>query len=695
MIELSSSVQFVKGVGPRRAECLIDAGVLTLGDLLYYLPLRYERYADGRTMRELTSGLRTSVTGRIVEQRWHGSGRVPRFEMAIADDGGFCRVTWFHGRWMAGKFETGQLVRLTGKVGMYRGAPQFVSPRIEPVREDEAAEKVDIPPDYEDRLVPIYRAAGGLTSRQLLRVMEKAVPLGAPLLGEVFPGKFRDKRALMSIAEAIRQIHFPDDEDHVATARRRLIFEEFFLLETGIAIRRAHAMSTQRAFPMKFDGQLDKRIRRRFPFKLTGSQEKVIAEIAADLQRKIPTSRLLQGDVGSGKTVVALHAILMAVANGLQAAIMAPTEILAEQHYLAIDKYLHGSRVTHMLLTGGLTGKKRKEAMARISSGEVDVVVGTHALVQKDVQFANLGLVVVDEQHKFGVHQRATIKSKGVWPHYLVMTATPIPRTLSLTVFGDLETSTITEMPPGRQPIITRWVDRKNRAKAYEFVRKHLADGEQAFFVYPLVEESKAGELKSATEEAKYLAETELHEFTVGLLHGRMKQAEKDEIMARFHRRDIDVLVATVVIEVGIDVPNATIMVIEHADRFGLAQLHQLRGRIGRGTRKSYCLLFGDPKNNEAEKRLKILCETNDGFRIAEEDLRIRGPGEFFGTRQHGLPELRIGDIIADIELLQLARRDAFALVKSDPTLRKPAHQRLKAAVVSKYKGRLGLIDVG
>jgi len=455
------------------------------------------------------------------------------------------------------------------------------------------------------------------------------------------------------------------------------------------------------------DERLDGRIRARFPFQFTRAQDKAIAQIRADLARDRPMTRLLEGDVGCGKTAVALYAALATVAAGYQAAIMAPTEILAVQHYQNVEKYLVGSRVRWALLVGGLRPTERRKILRRIRRGEADIVVGTHALIQEDVAFARLGLVVVDEQQRFGVLQRAEAKwqagppqgraagAPALQPHYLVMTATPIPRTLALTVFGDLDLSTIDEMPPGRTPVET-WAVRPNeRRRAYELVRRELAAGRQVFVVYPLVEESEKTDLRAATEEAERLADQVFPEFEVGLLHGRMKPAEKDAVMDRFRRGRIHILVSTVVIEVGVDVPNATVMMVEHAERFGLAQLHQLRGRIGRGAAKSYCILLGDPKTEEAERRIQVMTETTDGFRIAEEDLRLRGPGEFFGTRQHGMPDFVLGNIVEDYDLLRLARKEAFEWIEHDSALKAPESGPIRRALAARFADAIRLIEVG
>jgi ATP-dependent DNA helicase RecG len=516
---------------------------------------------------------------------------------------------------------------------------------------------------------------------------------------EIFPDDIIKKHKFVPITFAIKNIHFPDSLDSLEESRRRLKYEEFFVFETAMALRK-RSIKEVNGNKFKIGSNVEKHIYKLFPFKLTNSQNGVIREIHEDMCSERPMNRLLQGDVGSGKTAVAVYALFAAIANGFQTAFMAPTEILAEQHYRTLGVMLLQAEVKILLLTGGAKAKTRKENIERIRQGEIDLVIGTHALIQEDVEFKKLGLIVIDEQHKFGVMQRTRLRQKAhglhkPQPDVLVMTATPIPRSLSLTVFGDLDISTIDELPPGRAPVETYRVTAKKENDAYEFIRKEIEKGRQAFVVFPLVDESEKLDLKSATVEAGRLKDEVFTGLNVGLLHGQMKSDMKDLIMTDFINHKYDILVSTIVIEVGIDVPNATVMAIEHADRFGLAQLHQLRGRIGRSSYQSYCLLFGTPKSAESRQRIKTMLATNDGFKIAEEDLRLRGPGEFFGTRQHGLPEFKIGDIINDFPILKMARDDAFKLVKEGHKSKNAKKQMLLKRITESFKDKLDLINTG
>ena len=689
-LTLDSPVQYVKGAGPARAALLAAGGINTVGDLLKHLPRDYQHRPELVDIAELTESGEATVCGVIDRIDFRRFGRVPRLELELSDSSGSCRVIWFHGGYLRKNFEVDQRLLVWGKLSSYDNIMQFTNPKFEILRHEE-----EDPGELGGRIISVYPAIGALSSTILAKLINRALEQVVSLIPAWFTPAYRAARDLPSRSQAYRWLHKPADDNQHRQARRRLAYDELFLMELGIALRHWHNRHGVEAIPLATSDKIERRIRDRFPFTLTAGQEKVVAEIAADLAKSQPANRLLQGDVGSGKTVVALHAVLVAVANGTQAAIMAPTEILAEQHFERIEKYLSGSRVRRVLLTGGLTGKPRTELLTRISEGKVDIVVGTQALLEKDVLFNKLGLVVVDEQHKFGVRQRAHMRAKGKAPHCLLMTATPIPRTLALTVFGDLDVSLLEEFPPGRKKVTTRLVPPEKIDQAFEFVRKQLAAGRQGYVVYPLIDVGEDAGTKAATAQAERLRQEVFNEFAVGLLHGRMSSSEKEEAMNSFRAGRIDLLVCTVVVEVGVDVPNATVMVIENAERFGLAQLHQLRGRIGRGKHEGYCLAFSRPGTEESQRRLDILAATSDGFRIAEEDLRIRGPGQFFGTRQHGLPELRVANIIEDMDLLRLARRDAFEIIADDPKLIHADHKTLKSALQTHFAESLELIDVG
>ena len=685
---LDDSVQFAKGVGPARLELLNRLGVRTIRDLLYFVPRDYEDRSHITPIKSLRVGDKATVRARVVAAEKYRGGRgrgMGRVE--VADETGNLMCQWFDARFFRPEtFAPGREFLITGAVTFFKGL-QMVSPHCEPADEGEALPG--------PRILPIYPLTESLHQTGLRRVIKGVVDEHAPRLTDIFDAEFLKARELPALAQAVRTIHYPESLDQAARARRRLAYDELFILELAMALRRRAIRAEEAGISFQVTPEIDARIRRRFPFTLTGAQQRVISEIAADMQSPKAMNRLLQGDVGSGKTVVALYAMLVAVANKHQAAIMAPTEILAAQHYETLNRYLAGSRVRIELFSGGRPARERAEANARLAAGEIDIAVGTHALVEGDVDFRRLGLVVVDEQHKFGVLQRARLRRKGRHPDVLLMTATPIPRTLALTVFGDLDVSTLDELPPGRRPITSRWFPPEKLNSAYEFIRQHVTAGEQAFVVYPLVEDSEALDLKAATTSAMQLQREIFPEFRVGLLHGRMRPDEKDRVMIEFRAGRYHILVSTLVIEVGIDVPNSTIMVIEHAERYGLAQLHQLRGRIGRGNKPSFFLLFGEPKSDDSRKRLDVICSTGDGFKIAEEDLRMRGPGEFFGTRQHGLPELRFADVVNDFRLMQLARRDAFDMVAKDADLSNPAHAAIRARLAETFKDRMDLINVG
>ena len=687
---LGVPVRFVKGVGPRRAETLRRLGIHTVRDLLWYLPRRYEPRAELTTIAEARPATTVTLAVEVLEVKLAQLGyRRTLLRAQARDRSGVVELVWFNQPYYAERLAQGGRLLVTGKLRMREGGLQMVAPAFESLAPEEPAQQPSAP------LTPVYPATEEVSQKPLRRIIAAALASHLQYVVEMFPPGFRRRRDLLELRAALSKVHAPRSEEEAALALRRLKYEEFFVLETGLALRRRDLQRERAAGAIRVTPRIDARIRRLFPFPLTRAQERVIAEVRTDLARSRPMNRLLQGDVGSGKTVVAVYALLAAVANHFQAALMAPTEILAEQHFRTLEGYLRRARVRRGLLRGGMAAGERRELLARIARGEVDIVVGTHALIQSDVRFANLGLLVIDEQHKFGVLQRAALREKGWHPHTLVMTATPIPRTLTLTAFGDLDLSVIDQMPPGRGRLITRLVPPEKRPVAYEFIRRQLRRGRQCFVVAPLVREGDDEAVASAERLAERLGAGEFREFGVALVHGRMSARAKDEVMRRFRRGRVQVLVATSVIEVGLDVPGATVLAVENAERFGLSQLHQLRGRIGRAAATSYCLLFAESATEAAQRRLDILVSTRDGFRIAEEDLKLRGPGEFFGTRQHGLPELKIGDIIEDYALLRLARRDAFALVARDPRLERPGHRALRRAVVRTFRDRLYLAAVG
>lgn len=679
-------VQYLKGVGPARAEILAKLGVATVGDLLEYFPRDWVFAPNPVKISQIKVDEVVTIMG-LVESTDYTAYRRPQiFEISLADDSGVCRVLWFHGGFLKNQIKAGQTLIATGRVSEYKHQLQLTNPKFAVVNEKNVT--------AEHFSGGVYPASENLSSGQIKKIIRPVLENLGGLVNEFYDKNFLKESNLISREDAFKWIHLPPDEEKLAQAKRRLKYDELFLMQTGLALRRYKLQHFSAAVAMKLNEEIDRRIRRRFPFLLTEDQNNAINEIVADMQNTKPMNRLLQGDVGSGKTVVALYAALLAVANRQQVAIMAPTEILAGQHFLHIERYLRNSEVKRVLLTGGLTGKKREELTNQISKGEIDIVAGTIALLQKDIEFSKLGLVIIDEQHKFGVEQKAQLR-KRTTPHCLVMTATPIPRTLAMTAFGDLDVSIIKHSPPGRGAVITRWVEKENRQKAYEFIRERLRAKNQAYFVYSRITSiEENGDIKAATDEWRNLATKIFPEFAVELLHGQMPSEKKQEIMQRFRKGKIDVLVSTVVIEVGVDVPNATIMVIEEADRFGLAQLHQLRGRIGRGEAKSYCLLFAETNSETARDRLEIMTRSNDGFEIAEHDLKIRGPGELFSTRQHGLPDLKIANIVDDFDLLVMARKNAFELVRDDPMLTKAEHINIRRALLAKFGDVIGFADV-
>jgi ATP-dependent DNA helicase RecG len=687
---LATPLQYLKGVGPERAKLLARKRLATAEDALFFLPIRHEDRTRLTPLRAIRVGEVVTCAGTVagISPPPPGRPRAP-LVLLLRDASGYGTATLFGRGWLIRVLQRGHRLILHGKGARFKDKVTLQ------VQDWELVESDDDEPIHAGALVPVYSSTEGLPQRALRSLLWRLVGSHAADVAETLPDELRRRRDLPALTEAIRGAHFPQSEVQRQTALRRLAFEDFLLLQLGLAILRART-TRARGIAMSPPGALVTRLRAALPWPLTGAQERVWEEIRRDMAAPFPMHRLLQGDVGAGKTIVAAMAVLTAVEAGHQAAVMAPTEILAEQHFMTLSQLLEPLGVPVILLTSAVKTRERATRRAALAAGEVGCAIGTHALVQERVEFRRLGLVVVDEQHRFGVAHRARLKAKGEHPDVLVMTATPIPRTLALTVYGDLDVSVLDELPPGRRPVVTVARTEGRRPQIYAFLREQVAAARQVYVVYPLIEESEAIDLKAATDMAARLQKEVFPDRLVGLLHGRLPFEDKESIMRRFKAGEIHVLVSTTVIEVGIDVPNASVMLIEHAERFGLSQLHQLRGRVGRGPWKSYCILLTAGKlGEEAERRVQAMTETNDGFRIAETDLQLRGPGEFFGTRQSGLPEFRVADLLRDAALLEQARRDALAIVAADPELRAPAHHGLRGALLARWRGKLALASVG
>ncbi|NPV73293.1 MAG: ATP-dependent DNA helicase RecG [Pelotomaculum sp.] len=681
-------VQYLKMVGQRRASALQKLGIATVKDLLYHFPRRYDDRTVLRPAWACAQGEVATVGGTVLAAQDLKPRRgLTVTKLALHDGSGTFYAVWFNQPFIKKNLPPGTRVFVTGKVEKGYGA---VTVAVEEYEADDGRDRLST-----GRLVPVYPLAGRLTQRMLRAMVKSALDEVKGKEADFLPESLLKKFNLPCLGTALSAVHFPQNMEEAGAARRRFIFEELFLFQLALAMRRKDISGRRKLHTYLPEGKLTQAFKSSLPYRLTGEQEKVWKEISNDMDSPVPMHRLLQGDVGAGKTVISTLALLKAVESGLQGALMAPTEILAEQHYLGMRNYLGPIGVEAGLLTGGTGRKKRKELLERIRSGDLKLVVGTHALLQEGVDFKNLGLVVVDEQHRFGVRQRATLQNKGLYPDTLVMTATPIPRTMAMTLYGDLDISIINGLPPGRQPVKTYAVVPAALPKAYHLVREQVRRGRQAYIVCPLVEESEKVDLEAAVELAEKLAAGEFRDCRLGLLHGQMKAEEKDKVMTSFRQGEIQILVTTTVIEVGVDVPNATVMIILDADRFGLAQLHQLRGRVGRGSHQSYCILVADPKTEEGRARLKAMVRISDGFALAEEDLRLRGPGEFCGTRQSGLPEFKIADLLRDWKVLQAARQEALAWVEEDPHLKNPVSRMLADEIRARFEGTGSYIGVG
>ena len=699
-MDLTTPLTYVKGIGPARAAMLEAKGLVTAEDLLGYVPFRYEDRSNMKTVAQLAPGEMATVIADVRSAKLSGFKRrnLGLFEVRFSDSSRAILVAkWFHGGYLANVLGEGMKAALYGKVEFdsYSGELTMLHPEFEILSGDDDDGEAAL---HVGRIVPIYEAVSKLTTR-VLRVFTHRILDSITGLDDPLPQFLRDRLKMPDRWTAIRQAHFPPPESDLrllnafrSPAQFRLIFEEFFWLECGVALKRSKAR-TLPGIAFEINDRVRERIKAMLPFKPTGAQKRVIQEIANDMKEPRPMNRLLQGDVGSGKTIVAAEAAVIAIENGYQVAVLAPTEILAAQHGLYFKQILSRLGYVTLLLTGSFTSREKVQLKKLVAEGLAHVVIGTHALLEKDVEFQKLGLAVVDEQHRFGVMQRLGLVQKGVHPDVLVMTATPIPRTLAMTLYGDLDVSVIDELPPGRKPIITKHATADAIERVYSFVKQQIEEGRQAYVVYPVIEESETQAMKAAQKMHEHLSREVFPALEVGLMHGRLGADEKEAVMQRFKEGRIQILVSTTVIEVGVDVPNASVMVVEQAERFGLAQLHQLRGRVGRGAAQSYCILVTEKVNDAARERIRTLVESTDGFYIAEMDLKLRGPGEFFGTKQSGLPSLRIANILRDTEILEVARRDA-----TDFVAKPPAEEDLRRAVAyirDHWQRRYGLVTVG
>lgn len=671
-----SPITVIKGITPRIATKFARLNVRTIHDLLYFSPRRYVDYSQRKHISELEEGEEQTIIATIWQARVATFGNRPGTEAIVGDETGNIRIVWFNQPYLAKRFPTNDRIVISGTVSLFKGHKVFISPEWEMLQDKELI--------HTARLVPVYPLTQGLYPRQVRKWTKETIDSWAWQINDFLPSEIKSRCQLLDLPEAVAQIHYPDDHLIAEEAKKRLAFDELFLLQLGVLSKKRDWQQSQPGNAFKIDQEVITTFLRCLPFTLTRAQERVLGEIVVDLNQPRAMSRLLQGEVGSGKTVVAVLALLIAVANNWQGALMVPTEVLAEQHFNNICNYLSKASThplphppTIALLIGSLRDSEKEDLHHRIKRGEIDIVIGTHALIQKGVDFYRLGLAVIDEQQRFGVLQRSTLRQKGFNPHILVMTATPIPRTMALTLYGDLDLSIIDELPPGRQKVKTKYLAPRDIEKAYTFIHRQVTNGNQAFIICPLIEESEILEAKAATTEYEYLSSEIFTDLKLGLLHGRMSPADKEEVMRRFRDRKIDILVSTSVVEVGIDIPNATVMLVEGADHFGLSQLHQFRGRVGRGSEQSYCILIPGKSPHESGNRLQLMEKIHDGFALAQKDLELRGPGEFFGTHQSGLPDLKIAKL-SNLQLLELARQEAINLFQSDGNLEKPEHCPLR-----------------
>ncbi len=677
-------VRYIKGVGPKRSDIFRKIGIETVSDLFYYLPRRYEDRSHVIPVKDIIPGESQAVIGKVLRMNsFRARTGTHIFEMTIGDEKNRLFAVWYNLPYIAKVFKAGQSVVLYGKVESPKRL-QITHPAYEVLDREDPKGSLDV-----GRIVPIYSLTADLSQRYMRKVVHNAVAGYLGQSGDSLPTTLRARKKLVDFKFAIENIHFPHSPENLERAYRRLVFEEFFVLQVIMAIRRMK--SRKKGIKHDISEGLLGEFENLFEFELTREQKKCIKDIEKDMSAGRPMYRLLQGDVGSGKTAVAMYALLLAARNGYQSAVMAPTEILARQHYVTVSKAFMPLGVNVRLLVSGLDAGAKERVKEELKKGDADIVIGTHALIQEKVDYPDLGLVVIDEQHKFGVSQRSVLRRKGKEPDTLVMTATPIPRSLALTVYGDMDISLLKEKPEERESVTTYWVGDDKREAIYDFMRGEAAKKRQAFIVYPRIRESGTSELRAAEEMYAHLKKDVFGDLRVALVHGRMKTEEKDRVMEEFRRGKCDILVTTTVIEVGVDIPNVTVMLVEHAERYGLAQLHQLRGRIGRGKHAAYCILMGEPKTDSSRERLSMMVETDDGFAIAEKDLDIRGPGEFLGKRQSGLPELRFGNIIRDFAIMEEAREEAFRLVEEDPALKDSHNSGIRASILERFGGKVQL----
>lgn len=691
-----TSIQYIKGVGPARKKLFANLGVETVEDLLYLFPRRYEDRTQMTPIAQVKLGEMQTVSGKVTmaagRQTWFSKKKV--YEMVVDDGTGRLFCVWFNQPYLQYYFKEGVSVVLYGKIEVYKNRLQMVSPEYEIIEENEGGENLNV-----GRIVPIYPLTRGMTQRYLRKVTRACLEKFKDEIRDILPSGLRQKLKLPDMNRSIENLHFPETREKQEEAYRRVSFEEFFLFQISVILRRMSIIQ-KKGIAHRITGEFVEKFSKVLPFKLTAAQKRVIAEISRDMMKDPPMLRLLQGDVGSGKTVVALFGCAASHENGCQSAIMAPTEILARQHFEKITELVKGFkeelfRPRVSLLTNSVPPKEREKILADIKEGRINIVIGTHALLSETVEFKKLSFVVIDEQHKFGVKQRALLSTKGTNPDVLIMTATPIPRTLCMTLYGDLDTSVLDEMPPGRGKITTKLFPQAQSDEVYKSIKEMVKTGKQVYIVYPLIEESDALELKAAEKMFADFQKKIFKEFRVGLVHGRLKKKDAEAVMADFKNKKVDILVATTVVEVGLDVPNASVMVIEHAERFGLSQLHQLRGRIGRGKEDALCILISDPETEGSQARLEAILKTTDGFKIAEYDFKIRGPGQYFGRHQHGLNELRVANPLTQVDILELARKEASELVHLDPKLTQPEHKVIKETIKKRYPEYLKLVEAG